>query len=117
MTYKPGTHIIAALASTETHLLEKYASLRIFVDKLINTYELVNLGEVYHNFEPQGFTAVICLSESHMSFHTWPEYGRVNMDIYLSNYLRTNDETVMKMFLAIVDFFSATVISQQTLTR
>ena len=33
-----------------------------------------------HKFEPQGFTSVALLSESHMSFHTFPERGVVSFD-------------------------------------
>ena len=35
-----------------------------------------------HNFEPQGFTSVALLSESHMSFHTFPERGVVSFDFF-----------------------------------
>ena len=35
-----------------------------------------------HNFEPQGFTSVALLAESHMSFHTFPERGVVSFDFF-----------------------------------
>ena len=36
-----------------------------------------------HKFEPQGFTSVALLAESHMSFHTFPERGVVSFDFLL----------------------------------
>lgn len=33
-------------------------------------------------FEPQGLTAVVLLKESHISFHTYPEFKFVAIDIY-----------------------------------
>jgi len=35
-----------------------------------------------HKFEPQGVTALVMLSESHISIHTWPELGKAACDIY-----------------------------------
>ncbi|MFT3825066.1 MAG: S-adenosylmethionine decarboxylase [Chitinophagaceae bacterium] len=117
MSYQPGMHIVAELHSEQTTVLSNFSSLKAFLDRAIPAYGLINLGEVYHNFNPGGFTAVICLSESHLSFHTWPEYSRVNMDIYLSNYQRNNDNTGQQLFAEIVEFFSATIIAQQQLKR
>jgi S-adenosylmethionine decarboxylase len=35
-----------------------------------------------HTFSPQGVTGVAVLSESHLSIHTWPEYGYVAADVF-----------------------------------
>ncbi len=32
------------------------------------------LGRLSHAFKPQGVTAVLLLSESHVALHTWPEH-------------------------------------------
>ena len=34
-----------------------------------------------HEFSPQGVTGVAVLAESHLSIHTWPEYGYVAADV------------------------------------
>lgn len=35
-----------------------------------------------HHFSPHGYTAVYLLSESHMSFHTWPENKLIAFDLF-----------------------------------
>lgn len=35
-----------------------------------------------HQFEPFGMTGIAVLQESHISIHTWPEYGYASIDIY-----------------------------------
>ena len=35
-----------------------------------------------NRFPPQGVSGVIVISESHISCHTWPEYGYVALDFY-----------------------------------
>jgi S-adenosylmethionine decarboxylase len=117
MEYKPGKHLIASLRSHESRFVDNYSGFNDLVNKLIAEYNLVKLGEVYHNFTPGGFTAVICLSESHISVHTWPEHGLVNLDVYLSNFQQNNDNTVQAIFNSITAYFEASVISVQTLTR
>lgn len=117
MRHLPGLHIIAELNVTETKLLSHYQPTKDWIDALVKKHCLTNLGEVYHNFSPAGFTAVICLSESHISFHSWPEYNRLHMDVYLSNFLKDNSSTTRAIFKELVHFYNATVINQQELNR
>jgi S-adenosylmethionine decarboxylase len=35
-----------------------------------------------HTFSPHGVTGVAVLSESHLSVHTWPEYGYMAADVF-----------------------------------
>ena len=117
VSYTPGLHIIAELAVAEAALLDTFGRVRECINGLILHHDLKNLGEVYHNFSPHGFTAVICLSESHLSLHSWPEYNRLHLDVYLSNFLRNNDSVTQDIFEALVRFFDASVINVQTLQR
>jgi S-adenosylmethionine decarboxylase len=36
----------------------------------------------YHKFNPQGLTGVLLLAESHITFHSWPEYDYLGIDIF-----------------------------------
>ena len=40
------------------------------------------LSRHHHAFKPQGATAVVVLAESHVSIHTWPEWGGATLDAY-----------------------------------
>lgn len=117
MSYQPGKHLIATLHSTHSASLQKYQHCKALIDQLIEQHQLQKLGEVYHNFSPAGFTAVVCLSESHLSIHTWPEYGKVNLDIYLSNFQRTNDDAVQQIFESLQQFFAGAIVHSQTIIR
>jgi len=117
MSYSPGTHIIATLQSPHLQRYSDYSGFKALLANLIETHNLQQLGEVYHNFEPQGFTGVVCLSESHVSVHTWPEYGRINVDIYLSNFQRQNDGTVHAIYEAIKTYFGGTISDEEILKR
>lgn len=117
MPYLPGTHIISSLQVSADSQIHTYFSFQQFINNEIDVHQLTKLGEVYHDFNPAGFTAVVCLSESHLSVHTWPEYQLVNLDIYLSNFQRSNDGTVHTLYARIRDFFDGAVLKENILIR
>ncbi|UPT67163.1 MAG: S-adenosylmethionine decarboxylase [Sphingobacteriales bacterium JAD_PAG50586_3] len=80
MTYNPGLHIIAEFDSSNTAMLSSSANFRYYIDNAIASQGLNKLGEFYHEFPDGGFTAVVCLTESHIAIHTlariWQGYVR-----------------------------------------
>ncbi len=36
----------------------------------------------FHKFSPYGVSGVIVIAESHVTIHTWPEYGYAAVDIF-----------------------------------
>jgi S-adenosylmethionine decarboxylase len=40
------------------------------------------MGESFHRFSPQGISGVVIIAESHLSIHSWPEYGYAAVDIF-----------------------------------
>jgi S-adenosylmethionine/arginine decarboxylase-like enzyme len=50
--------------------------------ELCALHNYVILGEVEHVFQPQGYTFLFLLSESHLSVHTFPEKKYLSFDLY-----------------------------------
>lgn len=117
MTYQPGTHILASFRTRAIHLLDNFTPVKALLKELVQDFQLQQLGEVYHTFPGGGFTAIICLSESHISLHSWPEHQFINLDIYLSNFQRNNDGTVKAIYERLLAFFEAIPENVQILTR
>ena len=40
------------------------------------------IGEIFHQFSPQGVTGVVAIAESHLCIHTWPEHSYAAVDIF-----------------------------------
>lgn len=40
------------------------------------------VASVFQPFVPQGVTGVVVVEESHLSIHTWPEYGYAAVDFF-----------------------------------
>lgn len=74
-------------------------------DKINTTFDtlLVKAGfgvlnKIEQDFEPQGFTALWLLAESHFAVHTFPENGNSYIELSSCN------EEKQKTFLTILDF-------------
>lgn len=117
MEYKPGLHILAEFSTDNHELLHSSHSCRKLFTDLISSYGLATVGEVYHDFENGGFTAVVCLTESHLSIHTWPEFKMATFDIFLSNYQKDNSEKVKAIYAEVLTFFEGREIQKTQLTR
>jgi S-adenosylmethionine decarboxylase len=77
-----GTHIIVELSDCNSRTLsdvDQVTSILVTAAKEANAEVLQT---AFHRFTPQGVSGVVVIAESHLSIHTWPEYGYAAMDIY-----------------------------------
>ncbi|MCB2408221.1 S-adenosylmethionine decarboxylase family protein [Hymenobacter lucidus] len=115
-SYTPGLHILATFRASAA-LLTDATACQAFFDQQINHLQLVKVGEVYHTFPNGSFTAVVGLTESHLSIHTWPEFEQATFDVFLSNYQRDNSATARQLYTATLRFFEATELSKTEVQR
>lgn len=77
-----GRHILLDLMDCDRELLNDLGFLRsIMIGAAVDCGATV-LGESFHPFQPQGVSGVVVIAESHLSIHTWPEYGYAAVDIF-----------------------------------
>ncbi|MNK79744.1 S-adenosylmethionine decarboxylase proenzyme precursor [compost metagenome] len=117
MTYNPGLHILAEFSSEKAEQLSSFQDCKDLFNELIAGKNLEKVGEVYHNFPNGGFTAVICLTESHLSIHTWPEFKLATFDIFLSNYQKDNTQKVKDIYDAVLHFFEGKEMQKTEIVR
>ena len=111
----PGLHIVANLGTNKA--LDQFSEFREFIDTCIVDLSLTKVGEVYHNFDGGGYTGVVCLTESHLSIHTWPEKKYLTFDVFLSNHLRDNRSITRELYRRVLVFFDAQVLLEQIIER
>jgi len=114
---KDGLHILSNFTSDESVLLVTHQAFQKFINEQITTLSLSKVGEAYHDFNGGGFTGVICLAESHLSIHTWPDRHYVTFDIYLSNFSQDNSPKAEAIYKSVLAFFEATVIFENAIRR
>jgi len=120
-SYTPGLHILSTFSAPALLLCDAEACRRFF-DAQIQAFQLEKVGEAYHQFAPTengagGFTAVLALTESHLSIHTWPEYELATFDVFLSNFRRDNSATVREIYAATLAFFKGTEQTKTEVSR
>ena len=115
-TYTPGLHILATF-SAPVDLLTAVSGCQAHFDGLVASLGLTKVGETYHAFPNCGFTAVVCLTESHISIHTWPEHGIATFDVFLSNFLHDNTSKVRQCYTETLRFFKASELTKTELMR
>lgn len=77
-----GTHCILELYGCPSSLLDDPVLIKQSLREAAKQAKSTLLGEVLHEFEPQGVTALVLLAESHISIHTWPEQGYAAVDVF-----------------------------------
>ena len=118
MNYNPGLHILLTITPAVNNKLKLVDDWISFIDTLIEKHHLQSLGNIKHSFaELGGYTAVHCLTESHISIHTWPEFNLCTCDVFLSNYKKDNSAIVKAISAAILDYFGAVKFELKEITR
>lgn len=79
-----GIHLLADFHGVDAGLLLSCDA----IDALLRAGALAAGAAIlhghFHSFGPQqGVTGVLLLAESHISIHTWPEYGFAAADIFM----------------------------------
>ena len=77
-----GTHLLLEMNECDPALLDDMALVKQVLLVAAEEAEATVVGEVFHKFSPVGVTGIVCIAESHISIHTWPEHGYAAVDIF-----------------------------------
>jgi S-adenosylmethionine decarboxylase len=77
-----GRHLLVELQDCNRETLNDLDFIRDATVQAAIECGAVVLGESFHRFSPQGVSGVVVIAESHLSIHTWPEYGYAAVDIF-----------------------------------
>jgi S-adenosylmethionine decarboxylase len=77
-----GAHVLADFWGCQFGKLDDAKLLMGSLRQAAGKANMTILGERSHKFDPQGFTGILLLSESHISIHTYPERGYAAIDVY-----------------------------------
>lgn len=108
-----GIHIISEFQGLDPQKISRVEELRIVLDRVIVESGLHVVSSNFHQFEPQGVSAVYLLTESHLSVHTWPEYGYMALDIFTCG----DDEPALKAFRLMLKEFQPKNFKKRVIRR
>jgi S-adenosylmethionine decarboxylase len=86
-----GKHLICDFKNiNNTKLLNNKLELKLMCKNICIENNFTILGEVDHEFHPQGCSFILLLSESHLSVHTFPEKNHLAFDLYTCRQYENN---------------------------
>ena len=78
-----GRHIMMDLQGCDADKLDDSEYIRDVLEKAAVAAKATIVKTVFHRYLPQGVTGFCLVQESHLSIHTWPEYGFAAVDIFM----------------------------------
>lgn len=92
-----GRHYIAELWECPSDLLDDKERLRQLALEAASAANVTVLNSQFHHFSPQGVTGLLLLAESHLSLHSWPEYGYCAVDLFTCGDFRAGRRAVKEL--------------------
>ncbi len=77
-----GTHLLVELRDCNKQLLNDLEKTKEFMVSAAKEAKATVIGAHFHEFSPHGISGVVIIAESHLSIHTWPEYGYAAVDVF-----------------------------------
>lgn len=77
-----GRHLIAEYYGCDCSLLNEPEAIRQRMLEAADRIRVTVVGELFHQYSPQGVSGTVVIAESHLSIHTWPEKGYAAVDIF-----------------------------------
>lgn len=78
-----GRHLLLEMWGCCKEIIDNVNVIKEILTKATESTKATLVDVVCHRFSPYGVTGVAILAESHISVHTWPEYGYAAGDIFI----------------------------------
>jgi S-adenosylmethionine decarboxylase proenzyme len=77
-----GKHILVEFYGCDVNLLNKATAIKGLMEDAARSARATIVESFVHQFSPFGVSGVVVIAESHLTIHTWPEYGYAAVDLF-----------------------------------
>ncbi len=77
-----GRHIIVEYYNCDSEVLKKPKLIEQYMRQAAILSQATIVESFFHHFSPWGVSGAVIISESHLTIHTWPEYGYAAVDLF-----------------------------------
>ena len=77
-----GRHILLEYYGCAHDAVDNHESLEEILVGAARAMGATVVSVHFHKFNPHGVSGVVVISESHLTVHTWPEYGYAAIDVF-----------------------------------
>lgn len=80
--YALGKHLLVDLKDCNKTILSSISEVTNAMVSAAKDANATIIDHSFHEFSPFGISGMVVIAESHLSIHTWPEYGYAAVDIF-----------------------------------
>ena len=77
-----GRHILVEYYNCDKELLKNHELIEIHMKQAAIEAKATIVTSCFHKFNPWGVSGAVIIQESHLTIHTWPEYGYASVDLF-----------------------------------
>ena len=77
-----GKHILVEYYDCDVNLLNKPVAIKEMMEGAARDAQATIVESFIHQFSPFGVSGVVVIAESHLTIHTWPEFGYAAVDVF-----------------------------------
>lgn len=77
-----GRHVLIEYFNCDKEKLQDTKLVEELMNEAARRSGATIVESVFHTFNPYGVSGAVIISESHLTIHTWPEYGYASVDVY-----------------------------------
>lgn len=77
-----GTHLLLELRDCNPETIRDLEFVKSALLAAATEAKATIVDVSFHEFNPFGISGMVIIAESHLSIHTWPEYGYAAVDIF-----------------------------------
>ncbi len=77
-----GKHLLVELMGCDSKILNDKKAIRRYMIDAAKAAGATPVRDLIYSFNPIGISGVVVIEESHLTIHTWPEYGYAAVDIF-----------------------------------
>ncbi len=106
-----GRHLLIEFYDCNSKTLDDVVAIEDHMRMAARKANSTIVNSTFHRFSPYGVSGVVVIAESHLSIHTWPEYGYAAVDLftcgesvdpwkafdYLKDVLKSSRESTMEL--------------------
>lgn len=77
-----GRHILVEYYNCDLEVLKNPIFIETSMNEAAIKAKATIVDSVFHHFNPWGVSGAVIVAESHLTIHTWPEYGFASADFF-----------------------------------
>lgn len=77
-----GRHILVEYYNCDKEILNNTELVEKYMNKAAIKSKATIVQSCFHTFNPWGVSGAVIIQESHLTIHTWPEYGYAAVDLF-----------------------------------